>query len=323
MMRASTVGRVGAGAGAVLLAFCAACGRSARPADTTVVKQAGASERSAGPFDPARYQPPSLASLPNDSLGTSIRRGRALFLDTKDSLPAYVGGNLSCRSCHLDEGARRTAAPLLGVYARFPKYLDRSGVVVPLEDRVNYCFTRSLNGSRIPSDSRQMQDIVAYLAFISAGVPVGTHFPVEGLIRMPALAGDSARGAQLFAARCARCHGTDGQGVAIAPALWGGNSYSIGASMARVERAASFIRHNMPFDSAGTLSDQQAYDLAAFVNSHPRPDSPGKEHDWPNGGAPPDVPYDTKGHRASRPPRLIARMNSAAALVPPPARIAR
>lgn len=274
-----------------------------------------------GPLD---YTPPPDSLIPNDQLGASIRRGLALVTHTTDSLPRYASGSLQCASCHIDAGRRRDAAGLLGVAARFPKYMDRTGAVIPLEDRVNYCFTRSLAGNRIPTDSREMQDIVAYLTYISTGVPVGRHVRGEAMPQMPKLSGDSARGAQLFATTCTPCHGVDGQGNPPAfPALWGPKSFSIGASMAREERAATFIRHFMPQNNRGSLTDQQAFDLAAFVNSHARPDSPGKENDWPDGGAPYDVPYSTKGHVAYRPPsaRLYPRTNVAGSIVPPPASV--
>ena len=277
-----------------------------------------------GSWDPAAWRPPRVDSTPDDPYETAVLRGLALLTRTRDSLPGYVGGSLNCVSCHLDEGRRTTAATLLGVFARYPRYMDRSGAVVPIEDRVNYCFTRSLAGSKLPPDSREMQDIVAYLAFISRGVPNGEHLRSEGMPTMPALVGDSARGKTLFTDNCARCHGNDGMGMGVVPALWGARSFSIGASMARPERAASFIRHNMPFDRPGTLTDQQAFDIAAYVTSMPRPNSPGKELDWPNGGAPPDVPYDTKGRKAARSPKLIPRTaNAAAAIVPVPASVKR
>ena len=200
----------------------------------------------------------------------------------------------------------------------------RSGAVVPVEDRVNYCFTRSLAGSKLPPDSREMQDIVAYLAYISRGVPNGEHVRGEGLPKMLNLTGDSARGRPLFLDNCARCHGTDGGGMGAIPALWGPKSFSIGASMARQERAASFIQHNMPFDRPGTLTHQQAFDIAAYVTSMPRPDSPGKELDWPNGGGPTDVPYDTKGHKGWHPPKVLPRTtNVAAAIVGAPVSVIR
>jgi thiosulfate dehydrogenase len=138
---------------------------------------------------------------------------------------------------------------------------------------------------------------------------------------MPRGDGDTSRGAEVYRASCARCHGADGAGMAKVPALWGPLSFSIGASMARQERAASFIRHNMPFDKPGTLSDREAYDVAAYITSKPRPDLPEKARDWPFGKAPADVPYDTKGHKAFRPPPLLPRKNPADAVVPIPYRV--
>jgi thiosulfate dehydrogenase len=267
------------------------------------------------------WQPPSTDSIGDDSLGASVERGLALLRHTKDSLPGYATSSLNCTSCHLEDGLRLEAAPLTGAAARFPKYMERTGAVIPLADRVNYCFTRSLAGNRLPVESREMQDILAYLAYISKGVPVGAKIAgTRGLLDAPdTLAADKARGGTLFAEKCAACHGAEGQGQALYPALWGPKSYSVGASMARLERAASFIQRNMPFGMGGTLSWQDAFDIAAYINSHARPDSPGKELDWPLGGAPADVPYDTKGHQAYNPPPLLERATPARAVVAKPA----
>lgn len=325
-----------AGARAVIplaLLAIAACTQtsSGSAGDGSAAAKAGRTDPALGrplastPAAPLDYTPPSDSAIPEGAMGASIRRGLALLSHTTDSLPAFAPGNIQCVSCHIDGGRQRNAASLAGVHARFPKYMDRSGAVIPIEDRVNYCFTRSLAGSRLPNDSREMQDIVAYLAFISTGVPIGALVAGEGMPKMPALTGDSASGARLFATTCAICHGIDGRGNPPAfPALWGPGSYSIGASMARQERAASFIRHFMPQNNRGSLTDQQAFDLAAYVNSQPRPDSPGKAEDWPLGGAASDVPYDTRGHAAFRPPaRLLPRANPRGAVVPPPKSVHR
>jgi thiosulfate dehydrogenase len=308
----------------VLVAACAYrgpdAGASAAGADTS--KHA----RSAGQVaaEPLDYTPPDLRTLKDDEMGRSVRRGLALVMHTHDSLPAYAPGSISCSNCHLDAGRRRDAAALVGVYSRFPKLMDRSGAVVQIEDRVNYCFTRSLAGRRIPNESSEMRDIVAYLAFISRGVPAGAHVKGEGMPKMPPLTGDSARGHAVFSTTCAACHGADGQGTPPAiPALWGPKSFAIGASMAREERAASFIRHFMPFNNPGSLTDQQAFDVAAYVNAMPRPDSPGKEGDWPTGGAPADVPYDTRGHAAHRPPAHLFPRSADGATVPAPRSVIR
>ena len=271
------------------------------------------------------WTPPTDAQIPHDSLGASIRRGLALIDHTHDSLPRFAPGNVNCTSCHIDAGRAMDAVPLTRAHARYPRYMERNGAIVTLADRVNYCITRSLSGIPLPDDSREMKDILVYLAFISRGVPVGpTTVGVSGLSAMPdSIVGNATRGATVYQTSCASCHGANGEGnPSIAPgipAVWGVRSYSIGASMAREERAASFIWHNMPYGNPKSLTPQQAFDVSAYVNSQLRPDMPGKENDWPGGGAPKDVPYDTKsGHRAHAPPaKLAPRSNAADAIVRP------
>ena len=276
-------------------------------------------------FDEARWTPPTEADIPPDSLGASIRRGLYLLRFTPESLPQYATSSLRCTSCHQDDGRKPSAAPLTGTHARYPKYMPRTGAVIGLADRVNYCMTRSLAGNVLPVESREMQDILSYIAFLSRGIPVGTKIAgADGLLAMAdTLRGDTLQGKTLFQKECAVCHGAEGQGNAPIPPLWGPRSFSIGASMAREERAASFIFHNMPQTKPGSLTAQQAFDLSAYINSHPRPDSPGKELDFPLGGAPRDVPYATRGHQPYRPPQtLVRRANPDRAVVPAPVSVA-
>ena len=189
------------------------------------------------------------------------------------------------------------AAPLVGVYARFPQFRERSNSVAIIEDRVNDCFQRSMNGRALPYDSRDMRDIVSWLAFLSRGTPVHQDTTPRGIPLLAAMAADGARGREQFTTACAACHGMDGQGTPAGPPLWGPKSFNVGASMARLRTAASFIKYNMPHDRPGALTNQQAFDLAAYMNSHPRPDLKGKENDWPKGNAPADVPYETAAAR--------------------------
>jgi thiosulfate dehydrogenase len=287
-----------------------------------------ACDKPAPPPPVAEWAPPAESEIPNDSLGAAIRRGLALIRFTPESLPRYATSNLRCTSCHQMDGRKASAAPLAASFARYPRFLPRTGAVVTMADRVNYCFTRSLAGNGLPYDSREMADIISYLAFLSKGAPWGASTaPANNLPPMKdTLTGDSDRGKTLFdTKRCAICHGPAGTpNVPGVPSLWGPKSYAIGASMARQERAASFIFHNMPQDAPGTLSAQEAFDLAAYVNSQERPDSPGKESDYPAGGAPSDTPYATKGHQPFRPPaRLLPRANPSGATVPPPPSVNR
>lgn len=270
----------------------------------------------AAPADSA-WQRLSVDSLPRDSMGVSIRRGRALLAFTRDSMPAYAPSALKCTSCHLDNGRKLGAVPLYGTYGRYPQYLERAGGVVSIEDRVNFCFTRSLAGYRVPNNSSEMRDIVAYLAFLSRGIPVGADPAGTRIAALAPGKGDSTRGVELYAPNCARCHGPDAKGTPLAPPLWGEASFSIGASMAREERAAAFIKLNMPLDRPGTLTDQQAYDIAAYITALPRMDLPGKELDYPMGKAAPDTPYITKsGHIPVRIVTVYPRPRPNDALVP-------
>lgn len=71
-------------------------------------------------------------------------------------------------------------------------------------------------------------------------------------------------------------HADDDGGYAFPP-LWGPQAYNGGAGMHRIETAAGFIKANMPLGKPNSLTDQQAWDLAAYINSHPRPPDPRSE----------------------------------------------
>lgn len=160
-----------------------------------------------------------------------------------------------------------------------------------IEDRINDCFQRSMNGIGLDRAGRDMRDIVAYLAFLSSGIPVGAELDGQGLPRLQPIKGDPGRGVTVFKSTCVRCHGDNGQGTSLAPPLWGPRSYNVGAGMARINTAASFIHALMPIDRAQRLTAQQAFDVATYVNTRPRPNFPAKVHDWPRGGKPPDADY--------------------------------
>ena len=236
---------------------------------------------------------PADSLIPTGPLGDAVRRGRALLVATRESLPVHVGNRLRCVSCHLDEG-RRESGSWVGVFARFPQYRARSGTIETIEFRVNDCFRRSMNGTALDPSGPDMADMVAYFAFLSRGATVAPAAPSTRLQKWAGFTPDTAAGALLFAATCATCHGADGAGAAGGPPVWGPGSYNVGAGMARVRTAAEFISRNMPFDRPGTLTDQQAFDVAAYLNAHPRPDYRGKEGDWPNGDPPPDAAYPTR-----------------------------
>jgi thiosulfate dehydrogenase len=149
-----------------------------------------------------------------------------------------------------------------------------------------------------------MKALLAYMKWLSTGIPDGAKLVGAGSksVKEPGRAADLDNGAKVFANTCAVCHGKDGLGQRAAtgagyqfPPLGGPDSYNNGAGMTRVLTAAAFVRHNMPlgttFDTP-VLSDADAYDVAAYMNSFERPSKSNLEKDFPNKMQKPvDTPY--------------------------------
>ena len=246
----------------------------------------------------APFAPPDESAIPAGALGDSIRLGQRVLTQTQVYAKGWIGNGLNCTSCHLNGGRTPNAAPWVGIYGVFPEYRSRSGSVNSLQDRVNDCFKRSLNGQPLPASSPEMEGIVAYMAWLSRGVPTGVDVEGRGFRRVASThVPDEAHGRQVFADKCTACHGPDGQGQPAAdggyafPALWGPKSFNIGAGMARLGNAAAFVRWNMPLGQGGSLSDEDALDVAAFFTRQPRPDYADKGGDWPKGDKPADSRY--------------------------------
>jgi thiosulfate dehydrogenase len=247
---------------------------------------AGAQRQTTQPRNGVPFRVPAIGQIKDTAYRSAAMRGRALLSATRDSLPSHVGNALRCASCHLGEGLQSGALTWIGSYARFPQYRARSGRVDLIEDRVNDCFVRSMNGRALDVNGRDMHDIVAYLAFLSSGVPVGSEISGHGLARLQPLPGDPARGVTLYRSTCVRCHGAAGAGTNVAPPLWGKSSYNTGAGMANVVTLASFVYALMPIDRAQRLTPQDAFDVATYINTRPRPEFRGKARDWPYGQKP-------------------------------------
>ncbi|PAF51497.1 c-type cytochrome [Helicobacter sp. 13S00477-4] len=211
----------------------------------------------------------------------------------KDPKMRYAGSNLSCSSCHALGGTVPYQSGFVGVYARFPEYRSRSDSINTLEDRINGCMTRSLNGKPLPIDSKEMKAIVTYMQWLSQGIPVGGKVKGQGLVKMALMdrAADPKKGEIVFKEKCVACHQDNGEGMKnpdpsngayyLFPALWGKDSYNTGAGMHRELKAAAYIKANMPQGNPD-LTDEQAYDVAAYINSQPRPVKKGGEKDYPD-----------------------------------------
>jgi thiosulfate dehydrogenase len=240
----------------------------------------------------ALFAPPSPETIPGDQRGEQIRLGYKIVVNTQEYGKRYVGNALNCTNCHLDAGLNPNAASFVGISTLYPQYRERSGRQMTLADRINECFERSMNGKPLPPDSVKLRAVVAYIEWLSQNMPPGSAVPWQGIPRLVSTyQTDPLNGKNVFMKKCVFCHGSDGQGTIAAPPVWGPHSYNIAADMARNSVAASFIKANMPRGWGWTVTDNEAFDVAAYINTQPRPDFPGKIHDWPKGGRPSDVPY--------------------------------
>jgi thiosulfate dehydrogenase len=255
--------------------------------------------------DSSKFETPRLADMLRSTNAEQLVRGMRLNLETRDLLPGHVGDQLNCTSCHLNAGTVADGSPYVGVSAFFPSYAPRAGRTITLEDRINGCFKRSMNGKPLAKDSPDMKAMVAYFDWMKRETKAEDKVPGRGIGKIDrSLKPDSDNGKKVYAEQCAVCHGENGEGLKNAagkmvyPPLWGDESFNIGAGMARTYTAAAFVKRNMPIGfhdkfplGQGGLSDQEALDVAEYFSHQPRPDFPEKVNDWPKDPKPADARY--------------------------------
>jgi thiosulfate dehydrogenase len=241
---------------AVVLMLVAACG--------------GGQSRPAQPDPQATFDP---QAVPTGQVGDMIRYGHELIVHTRAHLGKYVTSNMDCQACHVNAGTKARGGTFVGIAAQFPQWNKRAKRVISLQDRLAECFLYSMNGHPPAYNSREMEAMVAYITYLSRGYKLGGK--PDPAVRIahfdPPASPDPKHGAQLYAQKCSACHGANGAGSAAFPALWGATSFNGGAGMHRLWTMAGFVRYNMPQNAPGTLSDQEAYDVSAYVLTHSRP----------------------------------------------------
>jgi thiosulfate dehydrogenase len=242
--------------------------------------------------------------LPDGRRGKQVKFGYLLatesskwmgpqVIDAKNRL--FAGNNLACQNCHLEGGTKAGAAAWVGVTNRFPQFRGRENKIGTIEGRINGCMERSMNGAALPEDSKQMQALVAYMEWLSEGVPEDTANWYKGFVKLeiPSFVADTVIGKQVYINECLVCHGDNGQGIKLAderkgyqyPPLWGDDTFNHGAGMHRVLTAAQFIKANMPYLVATKdnpkLTDEEALHVAAYINSFDRPQKKETQNDFP------------------------------------------
>lgn len=247
---------------------------------------------------------PEIDNLPEGPYRALVEQGQELSMHTfavigpevKNPRKRYAGNNLACTSCHQAGGAKPFAIPWVGVTATFPQYRGREDQISTVEERINGCMERSMNGKPLPLNAPEMKAFTTYIAFLSKGVPIGAQIEGAAVLQsaVPNRRADAVAGSTVYAAKCAVCHSMDGLGKRTGqrgdaqgytfPPLWGPDSFNNGAGMNRLLTTTRFIRQNMPLGASHTatvLNDDEAYDVTAYVLSKPRPIKAHLEADFP------------------------------------------
>ena len=199
-----------------------------------------------------------------------MRRGEHIFREPAIYASAFVGNQLRCSNCHLSAGRLAGASPMWGAYVAYPAYRSKNGHVNSFEERLQGCFRFSMNGKAPKLGDPTLVSLESYAFFLAHGAPTGVDLPGRGFPKLPKppVAADYQRGAQVYAENCASCHGRDGLGQSSGGRGWcsrhsgGAQSFNWGAGMGSIKNAAEFIRANMPLGLGGSLSVQQAWDVA-------------------------------------------------------------
>ncbi len=227
------------------------------------------------------FEPPPDSAIPNDKFGDEVRLGENIFREPGTYAAHFVGNDLRCSNCHLQAGRLAGSAPMWAAYTAYPAYRAKNGHVNSFEERLQGCFRFSMNGKVPPLGDPVLVALESYSYFLAKGLPTDEKAPGRGFpaLPKPPLAADYARGGQVYAQKCASCHGPDGLGQSsggkiVFPALWGPRSFNWGAGMGSIKNAAEFIHANMPLGLGGSLSDQQAWDVATYMDSQVRPQDP-------------------------------------------------
>ena len=286
------------------LALLAAASASHAQSPASAPAPATSAPLAAAPLSVGPADVYDVSRLPDDPYGRLVRYGKELtdrtfaYLgpEVKNPKMRFAGNNLACASCHEASATKKFAIPWVGAHSTFPQYRGREDQVSTLEERVNGCMERSMAGKALPLDSQEMKAFVTYMHFLSKDIPVGSKVEGQGVppFKAPNRRADTVAGSKIFQAQCSACHGPEGAGIRAGavgsasgytfPPLWGPDSFNHGAGMNRLLTAAAFIKANMPLGTTydqPKLSDDEAYDVAAFALSHSRPLKANTERDFP------------------------------------------
>lgn len=270
--------------------------------------KSSASDKSSRAVPADAWKAPDAGTIPAGKAGEMINYGRELIAHTANYLGpkgsiAQISNGMNCQNCHLDGGSRLFGNNFASFIASYPKMSNRSGRIEPATERFVECFRRSLGGESPDTTKKEIRAMLAYMKWIGRDVKKGQKLFGNATEKLPFLDGaaDPMKGKIVFMEKCKSCHGSNGEGILAAdkrsyvyPPLWGPHSYNDAAGMYRVINLAGFVKNNMPYGATyqnPQLTDDEAWNVAAFIDSQPRPHRD-QHNDWTDINKKPiDLPF--------------------------------
>jgi thiosulfate dehydrogenase len=244
------------------------------------------------------WKAPDINSITDTIKSKQVAYGKELIMHTSNYLGPFgsvanISNGMNCQNCHLEAGTKIFGNNYGSVASLYPKFRARSGSIENIYKRINDCFERSLNGKPLDTLSNEMQSMKAYIEFVGSNVEKGKKAEGSGFKDLDFLtrACDLNKGKLAYESKCISCHQANGEGVLQVdkkeyqyPPLWGIHSFNDGAGLYRISNFAKYIKYNMPLGAShesSLLTDEETWDIAAFVNSQSRPHK-NTPNDWPD-----------------------------------------
>jgi thiosulfate dehydrogenase len=229
---------------------------------------------------------------PKGKLGEIVKLGEDIIIhtDTNSLSKPYINSKLQCVNCHRRgednrAGTTNKIGTFIGTATSFPAYSKRYKNIISLQNRIDGCFQRCLNGEKSVVNTEVGIAVESYITWLSTGLPINmsplaprTPSKIEMWSKnrkkfislfKKVTHKNYFDGHRLYLNKCASCHGKDGQGVGTFPPLWGKLSYTADGSMAKLPNGATWIQDNMPPNNSN-LTDSQTVNITLFINAQPR-----------------------------------------------------
>jgi thiosulfate dehydrogenase len=238
-------------------------------------------------------------TYPKGKLGEVVKLGEDILLhtDTNKLSKEFVGSKLQCVNCHrrksgsLHPGTTSKIGTFIGTATAFPAYSKRYDDVITLQNRIDGCFQRCLNGKKSVVNTKVGIAVASYITWLSNSLDINMSSIAPRTPSKIKFWSDSRKkfkklfkkvthknylnGKRLYEKKCASCHGINGDGNGAFPPLWGKKdgkwlSYTADGSMAKLPNGATWIQENMPLGASKPLSDQEVVDITLYIDAQER-----------------------------------------------------